>query len=81
VKGQMFCNYCRQVNPNDAVYCCACGREIDIAFGGQKQSDPVSEKRGTAEVVPAPSAHTASNTMPNGPAPLDSFSIEELKDR
>src|SRR5271156_5444166 len=24
----MFCNYCRAVNPNDAVYCGACGRTI-----------------------------------------------------
>jgi hypothetical protein len=25
----MFCNYCRAVNPNDAVYCGTCGRTIN----------------------------------------------------
>jgi len=30
----MFCNYCRAVNPTDAVYCSACGRKIQIALEG-----------------------------------------------
>jgi len=30
----MFCNYCRAVNPSDAVYCSACGRNIQIAIEG-----------------------------------------------
>src|SRR6266478_165790 len=25
----MFCNYCRALNPNDAVYCSACGRAVN----------------------------------------------------
>jgi hypothetical protein len=28
----MFCNYCRASNPNDAVYCRACGRTINPPF-------------------------------------------------
>lgn len=75
----MFCNYCRQVNPNDAVYCCACGREIGTALGRQKNFEPDRESKIGIEVVPAPSVRIASSTNPNSPAALDSFSVEELQ--
>lgn len=75
----MFCNYCRQVNPNDAVYCCACGREIGTALGRQKNSDPDGDKKSAIEVVPAQPVRTASSANLNGPAALDSFSVEELQ--
>jgi hypothetical protein len=76
----MFCNYCRQVNPNDAVYCCACGREIGTALDRQKNTDPDGENKSAIEVVPAPSVRIASSTKPNSSAALDSFfSIEELQ--
>jgi len=29
----MFCNYCRSLNPNDSVYCSACGRTIKLSSG------------------------------------------------
>gem|GEM_PF-1945191 len=74
----MFCNYCRQLNPNDAVYCCACGREISTALGRQKDSDPKDENKSAVEVVPAAPVRIASSTKPNSPAAFDSFSIEEL---
>jgi hypothetical protein len=75
----MFCNYCRQLNPNDAVYCCACGREIGTALGRQKDSDPDDENKSAVEVVPAAPVRVASSTKPNSPAAFDSFSIEELQ--
>lgn len=28
----MFCNYCRASNPNDAIYCSACGRTIGLSI-------------------------------------------------
>jgi hypothetical protein len=76
----MFCNYCRQLNPNDALYCCACGREIGTALGRQKDSDADSENKSATEVVPAPSVRIASSAQPNSSAARDSiFSIEELQ--
>jgi hypothetical protein len=32
----MFCNYCRALNPNDAVYCSACGRTINPSLESGK---------------------------------------------
>lgn len=29
----MFCNYCRSLNPDDSVYCSACGRTIKLSSG------------------------------------------------
>jgi len=41
----MFCNYCRAVNPEDAVYCSACGRTIRLRSeeSGSRQIAQVSE--------------------------------------
>jgi hypothetical protein len=76
----MFCNYCRQANPNDALYCCACGREIGSALGRQKDSDPEGESKSAIEVVRAPSVPIASSAQQNSSATRDSFfSIEELQ--
>ena len=27
----MYCNYCRSLNPDDAIYCSLCGRNIGLA--------------------------------------------------
>jgi hypothetical protein len=76
----MFCNYCRQLNPNDALYCCACGRDIGTALGRQKNSDPDGGDESATEVVSAPSVRIASSAQRNSSAARDSFfSIEELQ--
>ena len=52
----MYCNYCRALNPNDAVYCSKCGRTITAPVESDKDdakttkvglnnSAPLSEDR------------------------------------
>src|SRR5665213_1482254 len=41
----MFCNYCRAINPTDAVYCSACGRRTQTAtesISGELAAQPVN---------------------------------------
>lgn len=35
----MFCNYCRALNPEDALYCSACGRTIRLSPNAAKTQD------------------------------------------
>src|SRR5258708_1438280 len=39
----MFCNYCRALNPNDAVYCSACGQTIRVSAETQAQERKTQE--------------------------------------
>jgi hypothetical protein len=46
----MYCNYCRSLNPNDAVYCSACGRTIKVLpeqDGKQAKKSPAEDARTT----------------------------------
>lgn len=52
----MFCNYCRALNPNDAVYCSACGRTINPSL----ESGKVEHKaENLATVIPEIAASVA----------------------
>jgi len=82
----MFCNYCREVNPNDAVYCCACGRQIgpplrhdDKRRLEEAKETPTAATPAVAQQTPASGtvvSDTTNSTRPSGP---DSFSAEELE--
>ena len=43
VRATIYCNYCRQLNRNDAIYCSACGRTIRISTERAEQSVQSSE--------------------------------------
>jgi len=53
----MFCNYCRAPNPNDAVYCSACGRTINPSLQSGKVVERKSEN--LAPVIPETAASVA----------------------
>ena len=74
----MFCNYCRQLNPNDAVYCSACGRDIAAALGGQKPSG-TGGKNLVSAPIPGDSTPVGNKIKADSPVAIDSFSTEELK--
>jgi hypothetical protein len=59
----MFCNYCRSVNPNDAVYCRACGRTIRLAL---EQGDDQGRQSSTSD-----------ESEPLTPEIVDSASVAE----
>jgi hypothetical protein len=49
---QLFCNYCRSLNRNDAIYCSACGRTIRSASPESRaQTDNVAETLDASEPV------------------------------
>lgn len=72
----MFCNYCRAINPNDAVYCSACGQTIKVPVEGI----------GLKESPETASTSTSHNNS-SGPGPGEAiaeaersgFSAEELE--
>src|SRR5271157_1085514 len=70
----MFCNYCRALNPNDAVYCSACGRTITFSSSHAKEV-PRDEERPSEIVDPPPEASRA----PLAEATVDSYSAKELE--
>src|SRR5208283_2913702 len=43
----MFCNYCRAPNPDDAVYCAACGQAV--WHPAQKQTDELTGVRSSSQ--------------------------------
>jgi hypothetical protein len=43
VPASMYCNYCRQLNPNDAVYCRECGRTIRSSAGNTEQTGQLAQ--------------------------------------
>src|SRR2546425_4908742 len=52
----MYCNYCRSLNPNDAVYCSVCGRTISLipdTHASQTQVGNAAEMPPTAAPPPA----------------------------
>ena len=70
----MFCNYCRALNPNDAVYCSACGRTISFSSSHAKEV-PRDEERPSEIVDPPPEASKA----PLAEATVASYSAQELE--
>lgn len=52
----MYCNYCRSLNPNDAVYCSACGRTISLASETHESQTQVGKAAETPSIVAPPRA-------------------------
>jgi hypothetical protein len=70
----MFCNYCRASNPNDAVYCSACGRAITFsAIHGEEVAR--EEEQPFEIVIPPPEASKVAVTQ----ATVDGYSAQELE--
>ena len=49
VRANIYCNYCRQLNPNDAIYCSACGRTIRISI---EKAEPPMQLSETSRIPP-----------------------------
>jgi hypothetical protein len=49
----MFCNYCRASNPNDAVYCSACGRTIKPSLESEKEGHKAENLATVIPEIPA----------------------------
>src|ERR1700739_133918 len=69
VRPTIYCNYCRQLNPNDANFCSACGRSIKLSLEsveptassspavGARPTEPIQPKKeleGDKGVAPLP---------------------------
>ena len=51
----MYCNYCRSLNPNNAVYCSACGRTIRMPLEkNENQAEVGNVAEAPSIVAPAP---------------------------
>jgi len=50
----MFCNYCRALNPEDAIYCSNCGRTVQIRQGEQSTA---KQKQTEGTLQPPQVAH------------------------
>ena len=70
----MFCNYCRALNPNDAVYCSACGRTI--TFSVSHGEDPPREHERPPEIVNRP---PEALNAPLTRATIEGYSAQELE--
>ena len=57
VGAAMYCNYCRQLNPNDSVYCSACGRTIGMS------AEKVGQRVESSETTQVPSNATIPSTQ------------------
>src|SRR5271168_603391 len=51
----MFCNYCRALNPDDAIYCSRCGRTIQPpSENSNAQNLPAKLAGSPSEATPTP---------------------------
>jgi hypothetical protein len=79
----MFCNYCRAVNPQDAVYCSVCGQTIRAFIeSGKKEHEKESiEALPAANKSPSPLAKTSEDTVAQPVRRIpSSLELEKLPD-
>ena len=68
----MFCNYCRALNPNDAVYCSTCGQTVRSASQSGKNEPNLLESVKQTPERDAPTTEPPTNaTVIGNPSPLD----------
>lgn len=71
-RAAMYCNYCRQLNPQDAVYCSACGRKISISVEKAEKSTETSQSTFFSPNRTIPSINSTGDQKGNqNPRPSD----------
>lgn len=71
-RAAMYCNYCRQLNPQDAVYCSACGRKISISVEKAEKSTETSQSTLPSPNRTIPSINSTGDQKGNqNPRPSD----------
>lgn len=79
----MYCNYCRSLNPDDAVYCSACGRTIKLS--AEKTKQPVQSSQhfdlpSDEKTLSAKEHQESQNLQPPTPTIIVPPSTNELQD-
>ncbi len=71
----MYCNYCRALNPNDAVYCSKCGRTISRTLNSDEADAETHKATGPLPIdTPSPFSIRQKDELPSAHINLESTS-------